>query len=258
MRNPSRVGFRKRPNACATLTRGFTLTELIFVMVLIGFLSTMGITGISAAIERTRETICKNNLRNMIIAAHAYASENDGDMPPAYEQSFDDSTTTTWESFLWGYDMRSGNGNRTQQCPSFKGAANWAGDRYTGYNYNASYIGGVRYVYQGKTYTELSVPSANLGDIKTPSACAVFGDGQYAGGANKFMRSPYPGDLDADAGLATAGTQGFRHHHRSTNVAFADGSVRAHRDRHTKTAARGAPAKNCGFLSEDNFLYDLE
>ena len=235
---------------------GFTLFELLISVAIVGVVAAALIPAISLTFERARCAICKSNLRQMMIAAHAYAAEHNGAFPPAYERNYDDQTTTTWEAFLWDYDGRSISANPIQQCPSFKGAAMWEGDHYTGYNYNSSYLGGVRYIFQN-TVNSLSIPSAYTDDIQTPSACAVFGDGQYTSGANKFMRSPYPGPMDADAGTALAGTQGFRHLRNSTHVAFADGSVRALHTRYTKTAARGEPASKCGFLSEDNTLYDL-
>ena len=85
----------------------------------------------------------------------------------------------------------------------------------------------------------------------------MFGDGEFESGANKFMRSPYPGDLDDDASLALGGTQGFRHNGKS-NVGFADGHGESLAVLYTDTAASGEPAEGCGFLSSDNSMYDLE
>ena len=242
----------------------FTLLELLICLAIIGILAGALIPAMNAARELARSTACKSNLRQMIIAAHAYASANDDEMPPAFIRSFSSGgeSTLTWEDILWDYDTRSGRGTdgKVQQCPSFRGGANWAGDRYTGYNYNASYIGGTRHIMNGAA-TRATTSSAQLGDIKNPSNTAVFGDGQYESGANKFMRSPFPGPFDADAGLALAGTQGFRHR-GSTNVAFADASVRSLKERFTKSGGGrgggGEAAKKCGFLSADNAMYDLE
>ena len=238
--------------------RGFTLIELLVVIAIIGILATLTLSGISSAIEQARCVSCLNSLRQMIIAAHSYASSHYGDFPPAYERNYDTYETVSWEDFLWDFDERPGRATRKRfhQCPSFKGRANWEGDKYTGYNYNASYIGGVHYIQNGERGVD--APSANLGQIRQPDRCAVFGDGEYASGANKFMRSPLPGALDMDAGLTIAGTQGFRHlgKRRATNVAFADGSARSITLRCTNTVARGSVAKGCGFLSADNSMYD--
>ena len=100
-----------------------------------------------------------------------------------------------------------------QQCPSYKGA-NWLSDPYSGYNYNTSYIG----------FDETKTPSqsAKTTSVGTPYRTVLFGDGEYSGGANKFMRAPVLNPKDASFSGRYAGTQGYRHLGK-TNVAFCDG-----------------------------------
>ena len=138
------------------------------------------------------------------------------------------------------------------QCPSFVGgAANWQGDPFTGYNYNCSYVGKV----EGDPGARAA--PALLSQVEDPARTALFGDGQYAGGANKFMRAPVREKAfdGSGTGVREAGTQGFRHRGR-TNVAFCDG--------HVETLAKpyrrgdeGFVSAGCGFLSPDNSLYSL-
>ena len=236
----------------------FTLVELIVVIGIIAMLATLTTAGARAAIDHAHAVQCRNNLRQMAIAANLYALDNRDYLPPAYARDYNTYTTTSWETFLWEYDARrSANDSNLHQCPSFRGNAMWSGDRYTGYNYNSSYLGGVRAIFDGKIEPDSQL-SARLSHVKDPSNCAMFGDGQYESGANKFMRSPFPGPQDAGAGAALGGTQGFRHR-GATNVAFVDGSVRALKDCFTESAnPYGKPVKNCGFLSKDNSLYDLD
>ena len=87
----------------------------------------------------------------------------------------------------------------------------------------------------------------------------TFGDGQWAGGANKFMRSPFSGKLDEGFFGRYAGTQGYRHSGK-TNVAWCDGSVGRVRDCFTEAhpAEKENIAAGTGFLSPDNSAYDLE
>ena len=101
--------------------------------------------------------------------------------------------------------------------------------------------------------------SSKVNEVKKPSECAIFGDGQWADGANKFMRSPLPGKLDAFFSGRSAGTQGYRHLGK-TNVAFCDGSVRSIRGCFTEThpVEKENIASGTGFLSPDNSAYDLE
>jgi len=232
-------------------TSAFTLIELLVVIAIVGLLAGMVSSAAMRAREEARCTQCLNNLRQMVAAATIYELDH-GVYPPAYEKDFSTGATRTWESFLWGM----GTEYRIHQCPSFHGKAMWADDAYTGYNYNASYVGG-RILKQAGAALPGSTRSASMAHIAKPAACALFGDGEYESGANKFMRSPWPGELDTDASLALGGTQGFRHRGR-TNVGFADGHVESRRECYTETAAFGEPADGCGFLSPDNSLYDLE
>ena len=54
---------------------------------------------------------------------------------------------------------------------------------------------------------------AKGGSCRAPATAktALFGDGQYSGGADKFMRAPYPNPGDANFSGRYSGTQGFRH-----------------------------------------------
>ena len=228
----------------------FTLWELLAVIAIISLLVAVLIPSFLKVREMAWRLDCLCNIREMVFAAHQYACQHEGRLPPAYVRDYTAKTTVTWESFLWG----TGTQHRVQQCPAFKGSAMWQGDLYTGYNYNASYLGGVTLLRKGVRLPN-STESVRLSDVKAPAECALFGDGEYESGSNKFMRSPFPGDLDADASLALAGTQGFRHG-GFTNVGFVDGHVDSLKKRYTCTGAYGTPAKGCGFLSPDNRLYD--
>jgi len=143
-----------------------------------------------------------------------------------------------------------GQGTETiQQCPSFTGRANWLADPYTGYNYNTSYIGHGDYE---------SIPqSAKMKQIERPTRTAIFGDGEYKAGANKFMRAPFDSPGDDSFNGRYAGTQGFRHL-GTTNVAFCDGHADSLVDRYTETDDYNGAANiaiGTGFLSPDNSLY---
>jgi prepilin-type processing-associated H-X9-DG protein len=154
---------------------------------------------------------------------------------------------TKTAGFVWeGSDV-----SRVQQCPSFEGQDHAIEDPYTGYNYNTSYL--------GHGPSEVNPEPALVATIRTPAGCAMFGDGEYAGGANKFMRAPFEdvaGGGDQFA-FRHAGTQGFRHR-GACNVAFVDGHATSLGSRFVETDSdREAIAEQTGFLSADNDLYDL-
>ncbi len=243
-------------------TGAFTLVELLVVVAIVALLVGILLPALGMARELGKGVKCLSNLHQFGAAVFAYHAEHDGRYPPAtalkieggvaVRYAWDFTTRRDWSGgqprdtvepgLLWsGVDAPS----EVQQCPSFKGSANWASDPHTGYNYNTSYLG-----------RDFGKP-ARATEVQNPSRTAVFGDGEYAAGANKFMRSPRATVYESFSGRH-AGTQGYRHHGK-TNVAFADGHAQGWAERFTESDEGGElVAEGTGFLSEDNALYDLE
>lgn len=250
----------------------FTLVELLVVISVISLMMAILMPTLGRARQQGKSVVCLSNLRQMGVAAQSYVNDNDGYYPAAYVNDpdpYDDIAINTcwdfthkknWSSLeesteaglLWQSEMM----DKIQQCPVFKGPAN-SDDLYTGYNYNTSYIG------HGSMET-VKLP-AKASEVKSAVNCALFGDGEYADGANKFMRSPWPDSSD-DFSFRSAGTQGYRHNGR-TNVAWCDGHVSSQKELYTETLTEqkeqldnyNAAAKNkVGFLSPDNSAYDLK
>lgn len=245
--------------------KGFTLIELLVVISVISLLTAVLMPVLAMTRRRGKTLLCLSNLRQLAIAAHMYADNNEGYYPIAYMSKF---TESKFIAYAWDFttikDWSNGQGKvipgllwqgttieEIQQCPSFKGAHNWYKDPYTGYNYNTSYI--------GHGQGESIVAPAKAVAVKRPSQCALFGDGQWAGGANKFMRAPWPSEGDAAFFGRATGTQGYRHCGQ-TNVAYCDGNARSTRELYKETDS--AEVKNIapgtGFLSPDNSAYNPE
>jgi prepilin-type processing-associated H-X9-DG protein/prepilin-type N-terminal cleavage/methylation domain-containing protein len=244
----------------ARLRRAFTLVELLVVIGVIALLIAILLPSLSRARDSAKGVACLSNLRQMATAAQAYANEFGGSYPIAYY-----SATDTQFDYAYNWDFTliknratgersvrpgllwAGEGNmQIQQCPTFDGRSMTLMDPFTGYNYNTSYI--------GHGDLEQIVAPAKTSQVRNPAATALFGDGQWSSGANKFMRSPNGSPSDSNLSARHAGTQGYRHNKR-TNVAFADGHAEALLDRFTAGRPVG---QGTGFLSEDNALYDLE
>ena len=243
----------------------FTLAELLVVIGIIVLLMAILLPALSGAQQNANTVNCLSNLRQMAIAAQAYADTYGGSFPIAYysasnstqevSYSWDFTTTTNVSTgqisiepgLLWCGDTNA----KVQQCPMFFGKSNTLADPYTGYNYNTSYVGHGQF--------ENIVAPAKPSQIVQPSRCALFGDGQYVSGANKYMRSTFPSAGDASLSARSAGTQGFRHRNK-TNVAFCDGHAETLSQCFTNTIASQIPliAAGTGFLSTDNSLYTID
>jgi prepilin-type processing-associated H-X9-DG protein len=228
---------------------------------------------LAAVREVAKTTQCLANLRQLATAAASYCAANEGSYPVAqYTQSTNGFVLTAWDftvsrdatgktivrpGLLWtglagGANSAAG---QVQQCPSFTGSATAAGDPYTGYNYNTSRIG--HGMGEDNRVRERIVAPARVSDIRNPARCALFGDGQWSEGANKFMRSPFPIPGMDQFSARASGTQGFRHRGK-TNVIFCDAHAETRADRHVRTADPTPPAEGTGFLSPDNSLYTGE
>jgi prepilin-type N-terminal cleavage/methylation domain-containing protein/prepilin-type processing-associated H-X9-DG protein len=251
--------------------KAFTLVELLVVIAIIALLLAVLVPSLARAKEQGRDIYCQNNLHQMYLAAMVYTENYKGSFPIAYYN---------WEfeletiAYCWDFTTRQNAGGvvvepgilwqgeatieKIQQCPSYRGASNTASDPYTGYNYNTSYIGhGDR---------EAIPEPDRWNQMRRPAYCALFGDGEYTEGANKFMRSPLPSDSDGDFSGRQAGTQGFRHNRR-TNVVFCDGAVDTRKDWYLEGLSsrqkaivekynRNNPKSPVGFLSADNSAYN--
>lgn len=248
--------------------RGFTIVETLVALGIIALLLGLLAPALSGARASSRQARCLSNLKQMAAAAYAYAAIYDA-FPTAirYDNSSGTMRRIAWDWVvdssnrmvspgpLWSFSTNPG---EVQQCPDFNGASTSTGDPFTGYNYNTTYIGG-----------EASFPQVGWARVRkgiAPHACsraatcAMFGDGGWKNGANKFMRAPLNSE-NVGLGAVYAGGQAFRHR-GCTCLAYVDGHVGSTRD-----AFRGLRATDAllsqtmgyprnGFLSEDDSAYD--
>jgi prepilin-type processing-associated H-X9-DG protein len=236
-------------------SRGFTLVEILVVVGIVMVLVGLVLPVIVYARGSARRTQCLSNLRQMAVAVEVYCTSSMGSYPPAYTRG----TVNGQPAYMeWDYTQVGGKiipgivfegkeVGKILQCPEYRKTTP-ATHLFTGYNYNTSYIG------HGERES-IPFPAMTF-DVKNPSGTALFGEGQYEGGANKFMRAPLPNPGDESFSGRYAGTQGFRHQ-GMTNVVFADGHAESLKDCYAGPDSSKIAPKT-GFISEDNRLYDLE
>ena len=240
--------------------RAFTLLELLVVIGIIALLVGILLPSLNAAREDAKTVKCLSNLRQLGLAASMYCNANGGSYPPAFWKTVKPGASTDYN---WDFTVDRNGADVTiepgvlwagqtslevQQCPSYDGKSGTPTDPYTGYNYNTTFIGHGQF--------ESVRPPRRVTRVRDSTRVALFGDGQYSGGTNKFMRSPFPAE-DVNFASRSAGAQGFRHRKR-TNACFCDGHAETLSERFSDTSDGARPAEGTGFLSRDNSMYVSE
>ncbi len=247
---------------------GVSLIECLVAVATLAMLMGLLLPSLGGVRASARSTQCQNNLRQLSTAAQHYVSIFDAHPPALLYQSGEVHLTRAWDwvtttftgtlvepGAIWAFTDHPG---EVMQCPDCAEPSNSA-DPYTGYNYNTSYLGDEQ-SFGGPIRRGLR-PHV----CRRSAQCAVFGDGGWAGGSNKFMRAPL-GNSGEDSQATSldvryAGGQAFRHQD-STNVAYLDGHVGSVIQPQSGLAATPTLLEQYlrfprnGFLSDDDAAYD--
>ncbi len=94
---------------------GFTLIELLVVIAIIALLLAVLMPGLSAARAKSRLVVCASNLRQIDLAAHAYAGDNRGKLAVGSDAPFMFDPSTKWNRnaavFFWAAPLNDYNGH---------------------------------------------------------------------------------------------------------------------------------------------------
>jgi prepilin-type N-terminal cleavage/methylation domain-containing protein/prepilin-type processing-associated H-X9-DG protein len=248
-------------------SHGFTLVEVLVVIGITAVLMSLLLPALFHAGASSRSMKCQSNLRQLHAMAEMYSMRSDGRYPVAvrYERPNGVFTTIAWDwQFVPGEPATLGSlwrnvidPGEVQQCPECFDASTFGNDPYTGYNYNTTFIAGEAvFPNVGWGSVRPGLPRAQWRRVETT---ALFGDGGWSGGANKFMRAP-GNTVESSLVTVYAGGQAFRHG-GSTNICYLDGHTESSAVAHDGPFANaqllalmGFPAN--GFLSEDDSAYD--
>jgi prepilin-type N-terminal cleavage/methylation domain-containing protein/prepilin-type processing-associated H-X9-DG protein len=95
-----RAAARCRPVfGCRSPGRAFTLIELLVVVAIVALLVSILLPTLSTARSQARRAVCSSNLRQLALAAHMYATEARGPLPPCGWWNPQKDAITYW----WGH-----------------------------------------------------------------------------------------------------------------------------------------------------------
>jgi len=168
--------------------KGFNLIELLVVIFVIALLMGLLAPALSSSRSGAKEIVCRNNLRQLIIANNGYAGDNGGNYVPGEPDVFSTNKRKWYgvrESTAEKFDHKKGplasyvQGSRLV-CPQAASVReisplDWQYDSGSGgYGYNVMYIGSTMWI-KGLE-DEFARESAKTGGVRKPGQTVMFAD----------------------------------------------------------------------------------
>ena len=256
---------------------GFTLTELLVVVAIVGILSAMLLPALSKGKNRAKRTVCDNNLRQLGTAWTMYFSDHEdrlvGNFPgtlggatPEFNgwvggtMYFDNNsdlamrTQSTNTELLVAKDMHGSLGQYTKnpaiyRCPSdmsYVTFDNVRVPRCRSYSMNC-FLGETRFSPPDSGPFKMFRRFSQLA-AWSPSSCFVFIDENERSINDGYFWIPLLG------GAAVTSWQDYPacHHDGGTELSFADGHVESHRWADARTQVKFEPARVMPLICPNN------
>ena len=232
-------------------SNGFTLVELLVVVVIIGLLMAILLPSLSLARAQSREVVCRSNIRQLVIANLGYAVENNEYFVAAASDLWDTSGGLhRWHGVREtpddAFDASSGplasylGGGQVKECPEnvmFHKGQTW-NDSFEkgcgGYGYNLTYLGSTHWKSGVTTideWKECYAKTTKTLQVERSDETIMFADTAYLKD-NKLIEYSFVEprywllDGKIDQASTMSPTVHFRHNYK-TNIAWADGHVTA-------------------------------
>jgi prepilin-type processing-associated H-X9-DG protein len=214
----------------------FTVVELLAVIAIIAVVATLGIGAVGSALERSRQSECANNLRQLASGVYAYAADNNGLIPPNNRTI--GGKDTPWPVMLKPYVDGPTNGFKGTKsvyfCPCGRHPRGW---NNTLPDYTCNARGGTGQNLTGgfsMDFPNQSIPPTRMTEIQRPSQMMMFADGFQGSDINQgsynatpnFAKERYFGKPELpERGLAPRHSQKTNPLAGRFNVVFFDGHV---------------------------------
>lgn len=243
--------------------RAMTLIELLVVISIIAVLATLLLPALATGREMARKAMCGAHIRQLAIAAMAYADDHDDILPPASIGPHQ--PHIEWKDLIIPYyqqtDKRQRSGSVLHGCPSFRGRFTENGSRILnhpgyGFNPNLKRPNSTHHSYfreNAAGVVNAHARHSRLSAVTYPSNRILFGDSEDS--AIQVKRLDTGGDPPSSplplavVGLVwrtqlmhpfvasltptpyAAGGDPWRHRRTHGNAVFVDGSVRSVNER---------------------------